>query len=170
MIAILMGVAGAGKTTVGRALAARLGWAFYDADDLHADGAVERMRRGIPLTEVDRAAWLDRLSALVEDLRRRGTPTVLACSALRRSHRERLGAGAPDVRFVYLKADREVLRRRLETRQGHYFGAELLESQLATLEEPPDALVVDADAPPAVLAERVAAALAPAGGDGGPRP
>ena len=150
-----MGPAGAGKTTVGERLAAALGWRFADADAFHSPENVARMRRGEPLTDADRAPWLAALRAhiadtLARDPRARGDRLVLACSALRRAYRDALvpsevPLGA--VRFVYLHVGRDELARRLAARRGHYMPPALLDSQLATLEEPaPDEGVVTVDA------------------------
>jgi gluconokinase len=136
MVTVLMGPAGAGKSTVAEALAVRLGWRWIDADDYHTAVNVAKMRRGQPLTEADRSGWLQALRGLIERAIERREPLIMACSALRASHRERLSSGLRPVRFVYLKVPREVLRARLEQRRGHYALADLLDSQLATLEEP----------------------------------
>jgi gluconokinase len=138
-----MGVAGSGKSTVGHLLAERLGWSFLDGDDLHPAENVEKMRRGIPLTDADRLPWLHHLHELAS----RSESAVLACSALKESYRRILSGGDPRVRFVYLRADPALLASRLEKRTGHFFTRVLLESQLATLEEPADAIVVDASQP-----------------------
>ena len=145
-ILIVMGVAGSGKSTVGRLLAERLGWPFLDGDDLHPAENVEKMRRGVPLTDADRLPWLERLREVVS----RSERAVLACSALKESYRTILSGGDPRVRFVYLRADPALLASRLETRTGHFFARTLLESQLAALEEPAPAsmaIVVDASQP-----------------------
>lgn len=148
-----MGVAGSGKTTVGRLLAATLDWRFYDADDFHSPASVERIRAGIPLTDADRAPWLDALAELLRGLARDGTPAVLACSALRQAYRDRLAAAGDRVRFVYLRGEPGVLRQRLERRLGHFAGASILASQFATLEEPAGAVTVDATLPaPTIVA------------------
>jgi gluconokinase len=136
MIVVLMGVAGSGKTTIGRLLAEELGWDFFDADDLQPQANVERMRGGVALTDEDRAMWLDRVRALTSKLAREGKSAVLAFSGLRRAYRERVRIGNDGTRFVYLKGDRALLQQRLEQRRSHYFGAGLLPSQLETLEEP----------------------------------
>jgi gluconokinase len=141
-----MGVAGSGKSTVGRLLAERLDWPFFDGDDYHPAANVEKMRRGIPLTDADRLPWLERL----RDLASRSERAVLACSALKESYRRILSGGDPRVRFIYLRADPALLVSRLEGRTGHFFKRALLESQLAALEEPTPAstaIVVDASQP-----------------------
>ncbi len=145
-ILIVMGVAGSGKSTVGRLLAKRLGWPFFDGDDYHPVANVEKMRRGIPLTDADRLPWLERLRELAS----RSESAVLACSALKESYRRILAGGDPRVRFIYLRADPALLASRLEGRTGHFFKRALLDSQLATLEEPTPAstaIVVDASQP-----------------------
>ena len=143
MIILLMGVSGAGKTTVGTVLAAQLGWAFADGDDYHPAANAEKMRKGIPLTDADREPWLESLRSLIVAWMAAGKSAVLACSALKQAYRDRLIVGAA-VRVVYLKADRELLRERLLLRRGHYMKEGMLESQIATLEEPADAIVLDA--------------------------
>ncbi len=143
MIVLLMGVSGAGKTTVGTMLASQLGWEFADADDYHPAANVEKMRNGVPLTDADREPWLERLRALIVAWIASGKSAVLACSALKEAYRDRLMVGA-EVRVVYLKADRELLRERLLLRRGHYMKEGMLESQIETLEEPADAIVLDA--------------------------
>ena len=142
MVVLLMGVSGAGKTTVGTLLASQLGWEFADADDYHSAANVEKMRSAIPLTDRDREPWLESLRALIVSWIGSGKNGVLACSALKKAYRDKLVVG-PEVRVVYLKVDREVLRERLLGRHGHYMKEEMLESQVETLEEPDDAMVVD---------------------------
>lgn len=147
MIIVLMGVTGAGKTTVGRLLAEELGWTFYDADDSHSRANVEKMRGGEPLTDEDRIAWLASLEALIRDKLRSGSNIVLACSALKHSYRSRLLIDA-QVRLVYLKATGALSRQRLTERRGHYMNPSLIESQFAILEEPEHAIIVDAASSP----------------------
>ncbi len=124
-------------------LASQLGWEFADADDYHPAANVEKMRNGIPLTDADREPWLESLRSLIAAWIAAGKSAILACSALKQAYRDRLMVGA-SVRVVYLKADRELLRERLLLRRGHYMKEGMLESQIATLEEPEDAVVVDA--------------------------
>jgi gluconokinase len=158
---VLCGVAGCGKTTVGRALAGRLGVAFVDADDFHPPANVARMARGEPLDDDARAGWL---AAVHGELARRvatGDGVVLACSALRARHRERLQSGLPPLRFVHLRVPAATLALRLAARVGHFFPASLLPNQLATWEElGADGLDVDGSGPPAAVAAKIAGALA----------
>jgi len=160
VVIILTGVAGAGKTTIGRALAAELGWPFVEGDHYHPAASVEKMHAGIPLDDDDRAPWLAALHAIVVRALDRREHTVIACSALRRQYRDRLRGDRPHVRFVYLAATEPELERRLATRPGHFAGPSLLPSQLATLEPPgaagdDEALIVDATWPP----ERILGAI-----------
>lgn len=159
---VVIGPAGCGKSTVGSALAGRLGGVFLDADDHHPPANVAKMTRGIPLDDTDRAPWLDRLVALVESHGDDPRPFVLACSALRRVHRVRLGLEADDLAVVYLDVPEAVLAHRLRNRPGHFARVDLLASQLATLEAPgPDeALRVDGTAPVATLVDQIADAFA----------
>ena len=135
MVVIVMGVAGSGKTTVGRLLAAQMGWDFLDADDFHPAANVEKMRHGIALTDADREPWLAALATRILGLGAQGRSAVLACSALKQAYRDRLNVDAT-VRFVHLTGDPALIRRRIEDRQRHYAHANLLVSQLTTLEAP----------------------------------
>ena len=156
---ILMGVSGVGKTTIGKLLARRFGCSFFDADDFHPEANLSKMRRGIPLTDDDRREWLDRLSKLIGSCTSAGEPAVLACSALKHSYRSKLRRGHEGVIFVYLKAPREVVEERLSDRKGHFFNPELLESQIADLEEPVNAVIVDAAEPVDVVLETIEKAI-----------
>jgi gluconokinase len=147
VVVILVGVAGAGKTTIGRAFAGRHGWRFVDGDDYHAAAAIAKMHAGIALTDADRAPWLASLHAVAAAVLDRREHVVIACSALKERYRDALRGALRAVRFVYLKADEAALRRRLEERAGHFVGPSLLTSQLADLEEPTDALTIDATRP-----------------------
>jgi gluconokinase len=135
-IYVVMGVSGSGKSVVGAALANELDVEFVDGDDYHPAANVKRMAAGIPLTDADRAAWLGALAARIREARDARVGLVVACSALKRSYRDVLRAGAPDLQFVFLAGSRELIAARLGTRSGHYMPASLLDSQLATLEEP----------------------------------
>jgi gluconokinase len=158
LIVILMGVSGAGKTTVGELLAAQLGCDFVDADDYHSAANVEKMRKGTPLTDADRAPWLETLREMIATAIKARQNMVLACSALKRSYRDLLRVG-PEVRFVYLKATPAVLHERLHARRGHFMSEQMLASQLATLEEPELALVIDASLSPEEIVRKVRANL-----------
>jgi len=142
MSAVLMGVCGCGKTSVGRALADNLGWAFLDADDFHPPANVAKMAAGIALDDEDRWPWLDRLRAELETIEARGEHAVVACSALRQRYRDRLSRGR-ELRWVFLKGDRATIEPRMASRTGHFMPASLLQSQFAALEEPTTAMVVD---------------------------
>jgi len=135
MVVVLFGVAGVGKTTIGRLLAEDLGWKFYDADDFHSTANVEKMRNGEALSDDDRRPWLHRLRKLIEQLLARNENVVLACSALKQKYRDELRVSS-DVRFVFLRGSRERVERQLRDRSGHYFDPKLLNSQFAELEEP----------------------------------
>lgn len=161
MIVILMGVTGTGKTTVGKVLAELTGWPFHDADDFHSPANVKKMRSGVPLTDADRWPWLDRLNALLRVAQAKGGSAILGCSALKQRYRDRLQQGLEDVRWVYLKGDIELIRSRLQARKGHYMNPALLQSQFDALEPPRDALEIEIDAEPAVLAARVVQGLDP---------
>lgn len=150
-----MGVSGSGKTTVGRLLAQALGWEFQDADDHHPAANVEKMRAGVPLTDDDRWPWLDALNALLRQRAAAGQSLVLACSALKQVHRERLGRGVAELRLVHLEGSAALIGSRLAGRSGHYMPASLLASQFSTLEAPADAIRLDIDRTP----ERIAADL-----------
>jgi len=154
MIVIVMGVVGSGKTTVGQRLARQLGWGFSDADDYHPAANVEKIRSGVPLTDADRAPWLERLREAIVQWIAEGRNMVLACSALKRSYRRTLEA-SPDVRFVYLKGSAGLISERLRSRHGHFADEKILASQLADLEEPEDALSMDISLTP----EQIVAAI-----------
>jgi gluconokinase len=151
---VVMGVSGCGKTTVGRALAARLGLPYIEGDDLHPPHNVARMAAGVPLTDADREGWLQ---AVARELADAPGGAVVSCSALKRRYRELLRRAAPDLRLVHLHGPRELLAARLAGRQGHYMPASLLPSQFEALEPPvadEHAISIDVSAPPeTILAE-----------------
>jgi gluconokinase len=159
LVIVIMGVSGAGKTTVGSLLAASLGWDFADADDYHSPENIEKMRAGIPLTDVDRAPWLKSLRARIAGWLDSGNNGVLACSALRQAYRDELRINE-SVRFVFLKGTPDLLSARLRQRHNHYMKQSMLESQLATLEEPVDALIEPADLAPEQIVQQIRESLA----------
>ena len=159
MIIILFGVAGAGKSLIGRCLAAQLGWKLYDADQFHTSANIEKMRQGIALTDEDRGPWLERLCELLQALRGRGEDAVLACSALKESYRRSLDLGE-EIKLVFLKGEYELIEKRLRKRQGHFMNPELLRSQFETLEEPRGgALVVDVKLSPSEIVKGIRSKL-----------
>jgi len=159
VIVMIMGVSGAGKTTLGIALARRLGWAFIECDDLHPAANIEKMRRGVPLDDADRAPWLDIVAERLRGLSHSRTSAVVACSALKGSYRRRLFSECDDLLLVYLSARPQDTQIRLNDRRGHFMPASLLESQFEALEEPTaeeSPLTLDAHAP---LAQNLNSAL-----------
>ena len=136
IIAVVMGVSGSGKTTIGRALASELGADFLEGDKFHPPSNVAKMSRGEPLDDADRWPWLDRMAEELARARSSGRSAVLACSALKRSYRDRLRRGAPDLRLVFLKGDKALILERLRARKQHFMPPGLLDSQFKALEEP----------------------------------
>ncbi len=139
-----MGVSGSGKTRIGRALARALGAAFLEGDTFHPPANIAKMRSGQPLTDEDRAPWLAALNAALQQHAARGQRAVLACSALKQSYREQLGQDGVPLRFVYLRSSPALVAGRVQGRKRHFMPASLLDSQFATLEEPTDAITVNA--------------------------
>lgn len=155
-----MGVAASGKTTVGRALAGRLGWRFLDADDFHSKTSREKMHAGRPLTDRDRRPWLERLHAALTEAVAAKRPVVLACSALTEQYRRLLIGKLPEVRLVYLRITPELARRRIGART-HFFNPALLTNQFETLEEPTDAITIDASRPARHAVSEIAKRIGP---------
>lgn len=140
---VIMGVSGSGKSTIGAALAERIGFAFEDGDAYHPEANVAKMHAGIPLTDEDRWPWLKAIAAAIDRKAEAHTPVIIACSALKRAYRDILVHGRDDVRIVYLKGTQDVIAQRLSRRDHHFMPASLLDSQFATLEEPePDERVI----------------------------
>ncbi|MCY1064226.1 gluconokinase [Nannocystis sp. RBIL2] len=157
VVIVVMGVSGAGKTTIGLRLAAALGARFIDADEFHTPANRAKMAAGTPLDDADRAPWLHTLATEIDGWLQHEGDVVLACSALRAVHRAMLRRDPTRVVFVYLQIDPDVARARLLARRHHFFKADLLDSQLATLEPPDDAVTVDAAQPvEAVVADILA--------------
>jgi len=140
---IIIGVSGSGKSEVGKALAHRLSWDFYDADDFHPASNIEKMAKGIPLTDEDRLPWLDSLHALISKNLQKNHNGVLACSALKEKYRQHLLFGNEHVQIVYLKGSFDLIMSRMTARSEHYMKPAMLQSQFSILEEPKDALVID---------------------------
>jgi gluconokinase len=138
-----MGTTGAGKTTIGTMLAAQLNCQFADADTFHPPANIEKMSHGIPLTDADRAPWLEAMRKAILEWIAAGKNVVLACSALKRAYRDELRP-SPEVKIVYLKGDYALFAERIRHRHGHFAGEQILAGQFADLEEPDDAITVDA--------------------------
>ncbi len=158
---LLMGVTASGKTTVGKLLADRLGWPFYDGDDFHPAANVEKMRHGIPLTDEDRAPWLARLHQIMFESEQRGESAIVGCSALKAAYRQVLADGLHTLRIVWLHGDPAVLQERLDQRKGHFMPRTMLPSQMAALEAPSEAgvIAVNAAQPPDVIVQQILNAI-----------
>ena len=154
MIIIVMGVVGAGKTTVGSLLARELGWQFADADDFHPASNIEKIRTGMPLNDDDRQPWLNRLRGQITQWIAQKRNVVLACSALKRAYRQKLEVG-PEVRFVYLKGSADLIAQRLHLRRGHFANEQILTSQFADLEEPEGAVAVEISGTPSQIVAEI---------------
>jgi carbohydrate kinase (thermoresistant glucokinase family) len=161
MVVVIWGVAGVGKTTVGELLARELGWKFYEADEFIPPANIEKMNRGEPLTDEDRQPWLQRLRERIEQSLDANENAVLACSALKRKYRDQLRV-SPEVKFVFLRAERARILEQLKTRRGHFFDPKLLESQFADLEGPKstdDSITVELSETPVATVEKIEASL-----------
>jgi gluconokinase len=160
-----MGVSGSGKTTIGQALASRLGWVFADADTFHPPENIAKMSAGEPLDDDDRAPWLAAIAARIDEWRGRGEHGVVTCSALKRRYRDVIVGKRLDVRLVYLDGGRELIAARLAERRGHFMPGALLDSQFAALEAPAadeHPLIVSIDRPVAAIVETLVIALSQA--------
>jgi gluconokinase len=154
-----MGTTGAGKTTIGTMLAAQLNWQFADADTFHPPANIEKMSRGIPLNDADRAPWLEAMRKAILEWIAAGKNVVLACSALKRAYRELLRP-SPEVKIIYLRGNYALFAERIRHRHGHFAGEGILKGQFADLEEPDDAIAVDAAQPPEQIVAEVRKRLA----------
>jgi len=161
-VIVVIGVSGAGKSTIAALLAARLGWSYEDDDWFHPSANIEKMHSGQSLTDEDRWPWLQAIAAWIDAVRRSAGHGVIACSALKRAYREVLVGDRRDVRLVYLKGERELIARRSALRHGHFMPASLLDSQFATLQEPREderPIIVSIDADPPAITDSVIARL-----------
>jgi len=161
---IVMGVAGAGKSTIAERLAQRLHRKLVEGDTLHPPANVEKMSRGIPLGDADRMPWLQAIAARIDAARKAKQPIVVTCSALKRAYRATLAGGKDDVGFVYLKGPKDLIARRLAARKNHFMPAQLLDSQFAALQEPgadEAAITVTIDPPPDEIVDRIVAMFMP---------
>lgn len=158
LIIAVMGVAGSGKTTIGTKLADAIQCAFLEGDSLHSTENIDKMSRGVPLTDADRARWLEAIHVRILEAFERGLDLVVGCSALKQRYRARLAKDVP-ISWVYLKGPPAVIRARLEDRPSHFMKVGMLASQFAALEEPSDALVVDISAPPSAIVEHILSTL-----------
>ncbi len=168
VIAVVMGVSGSGKTTVSVLLSAALGCQFQEGDDLHPAANVEKMHRGTPLTDADRLPWLRKIADEIAGWSARGESGVLTCSALKRSYRDIIIGGRPDVTLVYLKGSHDLIHRRMAARHEHFMPVALLDSQFATLQEPtPDEhpIIVEVGARPAEIVAEIVRQLEERQGD-----
>jgi len=158
-VIVLMGVSGVGKTTVGRLLADAIGGDYQEGDAFHPPGNVAKMRGGTPLDDADRMPWLRAMAVAIGEWLARERPTVLSCSALKQAYRDVLVDGRSGIAFVHLAGPRDLIAERLAARAGHYMPATLLDSQLAILEPPADAITVAVDRPPVVLVGEIRSRL-----------
>jgi gluconokinase len=158
-IVLLMGVAGSGKTTIGRQLAAELHWPYHEADDFHSAANKAKMAGGTPLNDEDRAPWLAAIRRAMDECVVQGRSAVFSCSALKEKYRHVLGDGLPGLRLFYLSGTRELLQQRIAGRVGHYMKPGMLDSQLAALEAPANAPALDIARPPAELVAEIRQAL-----------
>jgi ribose 5-phosphate isomerase A len=157
-ILVIMGVSGAGKSTIAHELAVRLGWPFEEGDTLHPEANIAKMHAGIPLTDADRQPWLERVAAWIDSQRAEKQPGIISCSALKRSYRQVIIGNRPEVRLVYLRGGKDLMAEHLAGRHDHFMPSSLLQTQIDTLEEPDpseDPLTVDVGPSPGQIAEEI---------------
>lgn len=159
MIIVLMGVSGVGKTTIGQLLAADLHLPFYDGDDYHPTTNIDKMQQGIPLTDADRLSWLQTLHRLMHTLHHNKQSAVIACSALKSTYRHTLQGDLPNIEFIFLQGNYDLIRQRLQHRQNHFMSADLLNSQFEALEPPTGVLVIEVNDSPAAIVATIKATL-----------
>jgi gluconokinase len=155
MFYVIMGVSGAGKSTIAKLLGDRTGWAVYDADDFHPPANIDKMHRGIALTDGDRFPWLATLQQLITAHLDSDRPGILACSALKAQYRQILGGTSSKVIFVFLQGDYDCIQARIQQRLGHFMSPELLRSQFDTLEVPDDALIINIKLNPEEIVDKI---------------
>ncbi|MEL7009743.1 MAG: gluconokinase [Cyanobacteria bacterium J06629_2] len=155
MFYVIMGVSGSGKSTVGKLLGDRTGWNFYDADDFHPQENVDKLSSGVALTDSDRLPWLRELQKLISSTLDSNQSGILACSALKSEYRQILQQDNDGVVFVYLQGDYDFIQERIRQRHGHFMSPDLLKSQFDTLEEPPNALIVDVSLPAEKIVDEI---------------
>ena len=165
MIVVVMGVTGVGKTTIGSALAQHFAWAFEDADAYHSAANIEKMSHGIPLTDADRIPWLEAMHRMLAGYATGEHSVVLGCSALKQEYRDLLGKDLT-VTWIYLKGSAEAIRERIEHRHGHFAKEDLLKSQFEALQEPTDAMIVDANRTPEEILQDICSRLPSTEADG----
>ena len=159
MVVVVMGVSGAGKTVVGRRLASALGWRFVEGDDLHSEANRAKLTRGVPLDDADRAPWLAALRGEIQRTLAAGASAVVTCSALKRAYQRELVVDPERVKLVHLTAPQALLEERIGNRRGHFADPRILDSQLATLEPPEDAITIDVTPPPEEIVATIRRAL-----------
>lgn len=159
MFYVIMGVSGTGKSTVGKLLAEYTGWDFYDADDFHSAANIDKLKRGIALSDRDRLPWLEQLQQLIAEHDQSDRPGILACSALKCQYRQILSRDNLGVTFIYLRGDYQAVQTRIQQRQGHFMNSDLLRSQFAVLEEPEAALIIDISATPKEIVAKILKSL-----------
>ncbi len=155
MVIIIMGISGSGKTTVGQQLADDLGWKYFDGDDFHSVKNIAKMSVGIPLNDDDRSVWLSQISQHIKELIKKHDNAVVSCSALKQEYRRQLQNDSEAVKFVYLKGPKALIKKRLESRSGHFMSVDLINSQFETLEEPEQVLVVDIKQSPKIISNAI---------------